>query len=105
MITSRSQVTQIIIARKVQMNLRWSQLANLLGKSKEWTTAACLGQMPFSKQDAEKVGEFFKLTDEQVAWLQIVPHKSTPGIPTDPCLYRLYEVINKYRILEEFLFF
>lgn len=94
MITSRAQVTQIIIARKVQNNLRWSQLADLVGKSKEWVTAACLGQMPFSKREAEIVGEYFKLTEEQVAWLQIVPHKSAPGVPADPCLYRLYEVIH-----------
>lgn len=92
MITSRAQVTQIIIARKVQNNLRWSQLAELLGQSKEWTTAACMGQMPFDKRQAEIVGDYFKLTDEHVAWLQITPHKSSPGIPHDPCLYRLYEV-------------
>lgn len=73
-------------------------MSEKLGLSKEWTTAACLGQMAMTKSQAEIVGDIFSLTDEAVAWLQIVPYKGsidTP-VPTDPLIYRWYEVVSVY---------
>lgn len=94
-ITSRDQVTEYIITQKVLLNLSWAELARQLDLSKEWTTAACLGQMKFNKEQAQIVQQYFDLNDEQAAWLQIAPHKNSPGgIPSDPLLYRLHEVRN-----------
>lgn len=45
MIGSREEVTRLIISTKIKQNLKWADVANALGQSKEWTTAACLGQM------------------------------------------------------------
>ena len=98
MIINRQQVTEQIIASKVRKGLKWSQVADKLELSKEWVTAACLGQMTFNKTQAELIGDIFDLTDEAVAWLQIVPAKgslSTP-VPTDPLIYRWYEIVNVY---------
>lgn len=72
MIINRQQVTEQIIASKVRKGLKWSQVADKLELSKEWVTAACLGQMTFNKTQAELIGDIFDLTDEAVAWLQIV---------------------------------
>ncbi|KAH7699461.1 hypothetical protein AAVH_33434, partial [Aphelenchoides avenae] len=91
MISSREEVTRRIVAEKVRRQLKWADVAATVGRSKEWTTAACLGQMKFDKEEAVKVGEIFGLSDEEVAWLQITPTKGTSGIPSDPLLYRLYE--------------
>ncbi len=98
MIMNREEVTQLILAKKVSKGITWSQVAEALSLSKEWTTAACLGQMTFTKQQAETVGEIFDLPDEAVAWLQIVPYKGSlpTEIPTDPLIYRWYEVVNVY---------
>jgi cyanate lyase len=96
MIANRTHVTDMILAAKVRKGLKWAQVAEAVGQSKEWTTAACLGQMTFSKQQAETVGALFDLSDEAIAWLQIVPHKGVAGIPTDPLLYRLYEIVSVY---------
>lgn len=96
MISSREQVTAMILAAKVAKGLKWTEVADKVGQSKEWTTAACLGQMTFNKAQAETVGSLFDLSDEAVAWLQIVPSKGTGGIPTDPLLYRLYEIVSVY---------
>jgi len=98
MITSRTQVTEQIISAKVKNNITWHHVAEKIGLSKEWTTAACLGQMAFDKQQAEIVGELFDLSDEAIAWLQIVPYKGSlpTAIPTDPLIYRWYEVVNVY---------
>ena len=94
----RNIVTQKIIGAKVKKNLKWSGIARQLGQSKEWATAACLGQMTFSKTQAEVAQSLFELTDEETAWLQIVPYKGSlpSAVPTDPLTYRLYEIVNVY---------
>lgn len=98
MISSREHVTKMILAAKVSKGLKWRQVAETLGVSKEWATAACLGQMTFDKAQAEAVGNLFGLSDEAVAWLQIVPHKGSlpSAVPTDPLIYRWYEIVNVY---------
>ena len=50
------------------------------------------------KVHAEAVGELFELSDEEIAWLQIVPYKGSipTAVPTDPLIYRWYEVVNVY---------
>lgn len=98
MITSREQVTERIVSNKVRLGIQWSEVANKIGLSKEWVTAACLGQMAMEKVHAEAVGELFELSDEEIAWLQIVPYKGSipTAVPTDPLIYRWYEVVNVY---------
>lgn len=98
MISHRQQVTDIILSAKVLNNIQWSSVAQEIGLSKEWVTAACLGQMALNKEQAEKIGQIFNLSDEAVAWLQIVPYKGSlpTSIPTDPLIYRWYEVVNIY---------
>ncbi|KAK0426541.1 hypothetical protein QR680_009764 [Steinernema hermaphroditum] len=96
MITSRKMVTQLIMAAKVQKQLKWVDVAKQVGQSKEWTTAACLGQMQMTKQQAETVGTIFDLNDEAVAWLQIVPYKGSEGVANDPLIYRLNEALSVY---------
>lgn len=98
MITDRKQVTDLIVSTKVRKGIKWADVAKEIGLSKEWTTAACLGQMTFDKPQAEKLGALFELSDEAIAWLQIVPYKGTlpTEIPTDPLIYRWYEVVSVY---------
>lgn len=98
MITNRDQVTQMIIAAKVRKGLKWTQVAETIGRSKEWATAGCLGQMAFDKREAEALGALFELPDEAIAWLQIVPYKGSlpSAVPADPLIYRWYELVNVY---------
>ena len=98
MITSRTQVTDMIQSAKILKGIKWSQIAAVVGQSKEWSTAACLGQMAMTKQQAEAVGELLELSDEAIAWLQIVPYKGSlpTEVPTDPLIYRWYELVNVY---------
>lgn len=98
MISSREEVTKMILAAKVSKGLKWSHVAETIGLSKEWTTAGCLGQMTFDKAQAEALGKLFDLPDEAVAWLQIVPYKGSlpSAVPTDPLIYRWYEIVSVY---------
>jgi cyanate lyase len=98
MITSRTQVTDMIVSARVRKGIKWADVAAELGQSKEWVTAACLGQMTFDKTQAETVGRLFDLSDEAIAWLQIVPYKGSlpTAVPTDPLIYRWYEIVSVY---------
>ncbi|HUZ91841.1 MAG TPA: cyanase [Methylocella sp.] len=100
MITHRSEVTHMIHHAKVVKNIKWAEVASAIGRSKEWTTAACLGQMALTKDQAEKLGAIFGLPDEAVAWLQIAPYKGClpTTVSTDPLIYRLYEIVSVYGI-------
>ena len=98
MIADRSEVTAMIRAAKVAKNIKWADVAAAIGRSKEWTTAACLGQMALTKEHAEKIGALFGLSEEAVAWLQAVPYKGSlpTAVPTDPLIYRWYEIVAVY---------
>ncbi len=100
MITCRQDVTDMIYTSKVQNNIKWADVAKEIGLSKEWTTAACLGQMALSKEQADIVVRIFGLAPEAGKWLQAVPYKGSlpTSVPTDPLIYRLYELINVYGI-------
>ena len=94
----RATVTQKIISTKVKNGLRWADIAQQIGQSKEWTTAALLGQMKLTAAQAAVAKDLFGLDDEETAWLQIVPYKGSlpTAVPTDPLIYRFYELVSVY---------
>lgn len=95
---SRNEVTEKIITAKVSKGLKWSDVAARLNLSKEWVTAACLGQMTLDPQQAKLVGEMFDLDEEDQKWLMVTPYKGglPTAVPTDPLIYRLYELVSIY---------
>ena len=95
---SRIDVTEKIITAKVSKGLKWSDVAAQVGQSKEWVTAACLGQMTLTDQQAGVVAEIFGLTAEEKKWLMVVPYKGSlpTSVPTDPLIYRFYELVSVY---------
>ncbi|GHU06562.1 cyanate hydratase [Betaproteobacteria bacterium] len=95
---TREEVTALILAAKTRKKLSWSKLAGLVGHSKEWSTAALLGQMTLNETQAKAVGAALDLPEEAVTQLQVVPYKGSlpTAVPTDPLIYRFYELINVY---------
>ena len=95
---TRTEVTERIIAAKINKGLKWADLAQAVGKSKEWVTAGLLGQMTFTREQAETLGRKLELSDEAVTLLQTVPYKGSlpTAVPTDPLIYRFYELIAVY---------
>ena len=95
---TRNEVTELIILQKMTKQLTWPQLADAIGLSKEWTTAALLGQMTLTVEQATTIGTMLDLPDEAIAQLQVVPYKGSlpTSIPTDPLIYRFYELVNVY---------
>ena len=95
---TREDVTDLIYYTKVQKGIKWAEVAAKVKLSKEWVTAACMGQMTLTKQQAAIVGKIFSLPAEAIALLQAVPYKGSlpTAVPTDPLIYRWYEMVNVY---------
>ncbi|QHI99840.1 cyanase [Xylophilus rhododendri] len=95
---SRNDVTEKIMTAKVLNGISWASVAEKVGLSKEWTTAACLGQMTLTAEQAAIVGDIFGLDADERKWLQVVPYKGSlpTAVPTDPLIYRWYELVNVY---------
>ncbi|WP_175174620.1 cyanase [Achromobacter pestifer] len=95
---SRAEVTELIVTRKLEKKLTWTAIAEAVGQSKEWTTAALLGQMTLTEAQAQAAARVLDLPDDAVVQLQVVPYKGSlpTSVPTDPLIYRFYELINVY---------
>ncbi len=95
---NRNDITEMIIGAKIAKGIKWADVATQIGLSKEWVTAACLGQMALDAKQAAIIAETFELPPEAVAILQAVPYKGSlpTAVPTDPLIYRFYELISVY---------
>jgi cyanate lyase len=95
---THQDITDLILLRKMRKKLKWTDIAKAIGQSKEWSTAACMGQMQMTETQAKAVGAMFDLPDEAVELLQTVPYKGSlpTAVPTDPLIYRFYELVNVY---------
>lgn len=95
---SRIAVTEKIVAAKVAKGITWAEVARQVGLSKEWVTAACLGQMTLDAEQAGVVASIFGLSEDERKWLTVVPFKGSlpTAVPTDPLIYRFYELVSVY---------
>jgi cyanate lyase len=98
MIMKRTDVTEIVVTNKLRKRLTWQQIADAVGQSKEWTTAALLGQMTLNAEQAAAAGKLLELPEEAIALLQVVPYRGSlpTQVPTDPLIYRFYELVSVY---------
>jgi cyanate lyase len=95
---TREEVTEKIIATKLAKGLSWNQLAEAVGQSKVWATAALLGQMQMSAEEAKAVAGMLDLDETETQLLTICPYRGSLGqdVPTDALVYRFYEIIQVY---------
>jgi cyanate lyase len=63
------------------------------GMSPVLITCALLGQMKLTKPQAAKAAELFGLSKSEQALLNEVPNRGSPMPPTDPLIYRFYELV------------
>ncbi|WP_104128820.1 cyanase [Cryobacterium sp. Y57] len=94
----REELTAAIIDAKMRKDLSWQELTDGTGLSLVFVTAALLGQHPLPEAAAELVAERLGLGKDAAMLLQTIPLRgSIPGgIPTDPTVYRFYEMMQVY---------
>jgi len=94
---NKPEMTAAIQKARVRKKLTWEKLAEKIGKSPVWVTSACLGMNSMPKEDADKLCKALGLKSDVSAALQEFPHKTwEKAVPTDPLVYRLYEIVGVY---------
>jgi cyanate lyase len=95
---TRDELTQQIVAARLAKGLTWQQLADAIGKPVVWTTAALLGQHPIPTESARMLFDMLGLDASAVPVLAAVPMRGglPAAVPTDPTIYRFYEVLQVY---------
>ncbi len=96
---TRSELTELIIATKRKKKLTWKKIAkDIGGNSPIVITAALLGQMRLEPAQAKKAAKLLGLDAEAETLLTEVPYRGSlpPGPPTDPLVYRFYELVQVY---------
>lgn len=94
---NKLEAAEAIILAKTDKKITWEQIAAEVGMSPVWTTSACLGQNSMPKEVADKLCKLLHLGPEVSAALQEPPYKGTEKVvPTDPLIYRFYEIVQVY---------
>jgi cyanate lyase len=95
---AKTALGQKILGIKRRQGLSWEEIARTLGYSPVWVCAACLGQMSMTAETAEKAAALFALDAAETAILQEIPYRGAlpTAVPTDPLIYRFYELIQVY---------
>jgi cyanate lyase len=94
---TKEDVTTLILIAKRKTGMKWEEIAAGIGMSPVWTHSACMGMNAMPKAKAEALVALLDLPAEAVAVLQDYPTKIwDQAVPTDPCIYRLYEIVGVY---------
>ena len=90
----REQLAEKILDIKREKNWSWKQItAEIGGMSPVLVVGALLGQMKLVKPLARKAASLFGLSPTEERMLNEVPYRGTPMPPTDPLVYRFYELV------------
>jgi cyanate lyase len=96
---TRDELTRRILTAKRTQKLTWRAIAERIGSgSPVLMTAALLGQMRLTDDEAARAASVLDLGDAERDLLTEIPYRGglPPGPPTDPLIYRFYELIQVY---------
>jgi cyanate lyase len=93
----RAQLTEKVLDIKRDKGWTWKYICGEIGgMSPMLITGALLGQMKLTRPQAGKAAELFGLSKSEEAMLNEVPLRGTAMPPTDPLIYRFYELVMIY---------
>jgi cyanate lyase len=93
-----SHLSTILLAAKRSKGITFATLESLLGRDEVWIASLLYGQSTASSEEADKLIEVLGLDPGLKAELMTPPVKGCldPVIPTDPLIYRFYEIMQVY---------
>lgn len=92
-----NELAATILAAKEAKGMTWDALAEAIGMSPVWTCSACMGMNSMPQDKAVALCDVLGLDADIAAELQKYPTKTwDKWVPTDPLIYRLYEVVGVY---------
>jgi len=91
---TRADLTEKILDIKRDKDWSWKHICEQIGGvSDVLIVGALLGQMKLVKPLAAKAAALFGLSPAEQRMLNEVPYRGTAMPPTDPLLYRFYEMV------------
>lgn len=94
---TRPQLAEKVLLAKIDTGLTWSALAEKIGSSKEWCTAALLGQCQMTEAEASAAVAALGLGEDDKKVLMAPPYRGAAfTVPTDPFIYRFHEIMQVY---------
>jgi len=94
---NKDEMATAILEAKIKSGKSWEEIAAGVNMNPVWVTSACLGMNSMKPEYAAALCETLGLSDDVNRALQDYPHKHwDKTIPTDPLVYRFYEMINVY---------
>ena len=94
---NKQTMTDTIITAKASKGLTWEKMGADLGISPVWLASACLGMNSAPSDKAQAISSYLELDAEVASALEAYPTKIwDQTVPTDPLIYRLYEIVGVY---------
>lgn len=94
---NKIEMTEAIIIAKKSAGMSWEEIAEKVELGSVFLTSACLGMNSLKPAYADKLCEVLGLDSDVSTVLQEYPNKKwEQTVPTDPLIYRLYEVVGVY---------
>ena len=90
----REQLTEKILDIKRARDWSWKHICHEIGGVSEvLIVGALMGQMKLVKPLAVRAAALFGLDEVEARMLNEVPYRGTPMPPTDPLIYRFFELV------------
>ncbi|MDF1803763.1 cyanase [Thalassovita sp.] len=94
---TKDDVALMILEAKKTAGLTWEGIAEKIDMSPVFTHSACVGMNAFPPEKAELLVATLGLPQEAALVLSESPNKVfAQTVPTDPCIYRFYEIVGVY---------
>jgi cyanate lyase len=95
---TRDEVRRLALEAKARLGLTWPKLGAAVGRSPVYTALLVYGYGQATPEEADGLARALDLPEEAKAALGQAPHRTPaqPWPPTDPFVYRLYEVVMLY---------
>jgi cyanate lyase len=92
------EITSALLAAKKAKGLTFADLEKIVGRDEVWISAVFYRQASASEDEASKIISALGLEPQMVAELTDFTVKGSldPVIPTDPLIYRFYEIMQVY---------
>ncbi|MGJ5672324.1 MAG: cyanase [Nostochopsis sp.] len=91
------EITQNLLAAKKDKELSFTDLEKILGRDEVWIASVIYRQASASQSEAKQLIEALGLDESYVEELTQYPVKGLgPVVPTDPLIYRFYEIMQVY---------
>jgi cyanate lyase len=92
-----SATTKELLDAKRAKGLTFAELGKVIGRDEVWVAALIYGQARADEDEAKKLVSTLELGEYIAEALTEFPSKGIgPVVPTDPLLYRFYEILQVY---------